>query len=68
VHVSTKDTNHEGNAHLLTSTVESDNEFPLCSEDAELKGEVLSVKRTISGGIEVQVMVSVSAPEQAQSA
>jgi hypothetical protein len=59
LHVSTKDTSHDGSTHLLTSVIESDNEFPLCAENDILGAEIVSVTRTASGGIEVVVSATI---------
>ena len=62
MHVTTKDTSKDGATHILSSVIEADGPFELCPADAVLTGEVLSVKRTASGGIEVQTAISRSEP------
>lgn len=49
-------------AHLLTSVLEADGACELASDKAKLSGKVLSIERTASGGISVQVAVSVVEP------
>lgn len=62
MHVATKDSSKDGSAHLLTTVIEADGAFELCHIGDDLKGEILSVRRTDSGGIEVQVAVSITKP------
>lgn len=59
MHVSTKDSSNDGSTHLLTSVIEADGASELCSTAATLTGEVVSVKRTVSGGIEVVTAVRI---------
>jgi hypothetical protein len=63
MHVSVKDTSKDGKTHILNSVIEADGPFVLCSDKAALSGEVLSVKRTVSGGIEVSVAVRIDEPQ-----
>jgi hypothetical protein len=60
MHVSTKDSSKDGLTHVLTSTLEADGAFELCSASQELSGEILSVKRTTSGGIELQTAIRIA--------
>lgn len=60
MHVSTKDSSNDGATHVLTSVIEADGPSELCSTKDKLSGEVLSVTRTPSGGIEVVTKVSLN--------
>lgn len=62
MHVTTKDTSTDGSKHTLTSVLEADGAHELASVDAALVGEVLSLNRTASGGIEVEVAITIHEP------
>lgn len=64
MHVTTRETDDSG-VHILTSVIESDSATALVSEQAELSAKIISIQRTASGGIQVQVAVSVKEPAPA---
>lgn len=63
MHVTTKDSSKDGANHILTSVLESDAATELVRADQVLKAEVLAVRRTVSGGIEVQTLVTIGNTE-----
>ena len=48
--------------HILTSVVEADGPVALCSADAKLEARVISIQRTDSGGVKVQVALNITEP------
>lgn len=61
MHVTTKEIDDKG-VHILTSVLEGDGALALASEKAELKASIVSVQRTESGGVKVQVALSINEP------
>ena len=61
MHVTTKEVDNNG-VHILTSVIEGDGPVALASSEAKLSASVISCQRTDSGGIKVQVAVTVAEP------
>ncbi len=64
MHVTEKIVDDQG-AHILTSTLEADGPFQLASADAKLDAKVIAVRRTDSGGVVVQTVVTITEPKAA---
>ncbi len=62
MHVTEKIVDKDG-IHILSSTVEADGPFVLASEKAVLDAEVIALRRTDSGGVFLQVALSVTEPK-----
>lgn len=50
-------------AHILTTTIEGDGPLPIASVLAHFDSEILSVVRTVSGGVEVKLALTIEEPE-----
>jgi len=61
MHVTEKVVDENG-VHILTSQIEADGPFAICSKDAMLTASVISLKRTDSGGVKLQVALTVQEP------
>jgi hypothetical protein len=66
MHVTTKEVDQNG-VHILTSVIEGDGALAIASEEANLTASVVSVKRTASGGVQVQTSVTISEPAPASA-
>lgn len=62
MHVTEKIVDENG-VHILTSVIEADGPFAICSKDAKLEAKVISLQRTESGGVKLQVALSVEEPK-----
>ena len=51
--------------HIVTTVLEADGPNPLASKDAKFDAEVISVQRTDSGGVQIQVAVAFEEPAPA---
>jgi hypothetical protein len=60
MHVSSKVSDRDGAHHTITSVIEADGAFELAKADQDVKAEIVGVVRTLSGGIEVTTLVTVS--------
>lgn len=49
-------------AHVLTTIVEADGPFEMASEKADIDADVISVKRTASGGVEIVSYFDINEP------
>src|SRR5579872_1833330 len=50
MHVTEKVVDENG-VHILTSQIEADGPFAICSKDAKLEAKVIALQRTESGGV-----------------
>lgn len=62
MHVTSKDSSHDGHTHILTSILEADGASELAKVGDSLVAEIANVERTASGGIQVVIKVSVGEP------
>lgn len=62
MHVTEKIVDENG-VHILTSQIEADGPFAICSKDATLTASVIRLQRTESGGVSLQVALSIAEPK-----
>lgn len=62
MHVTEKIVDENG-VHILTSQIEADGPFAICSKDAKLEAKVIGLQRTESGGVKLQVALTVEEPK-----
>jgi hypothetical protein len=53
----------EVGCHILTTVIEADGPFELATDKAKFEADVISVKRTASGGVEIQTAFHVHEPQ-----
>lgn len=61
MHVSSKEVD-KGGTHIITDILEADGAVELASPDAKFVVKVLSVQRTDSGGVKLQVALNIQEP------
>jgi len=49
--------------HILTSAIDADGPFEMCSPKAKLSAEVIALRRTDNGGIFLQTALTISEPQ-----
>jgi hypothetical protein len=71
MHVTTKEVADEKKAnelgvdkgvHILTSAIDADGPFEMCSPKAKLSAEVIALRRTDNGGIFLQTALTITEP------